>query len=80
MHTCTLKCRELPDDHDHDDLLESSHEVLGKVQQILVDSNKKLTIEQLLEKAGISEEEYMKSLKISRRDRNIIFRCTLQAN
>ena len=56
-------CREPP----HDDLLESSHEVKRKVQQILVDSNKKLTIEQLLEKAGISEEEYINSFNISRR-------------
>ena len=49
---------------DHDNLLESSHHVLGKVKQILVDCNEKLTTGQLQEKDGISEEEYINSLKM----------------
>ena len=51
------------------------HEVLGKVQEKLTDSNQKTNIGIAFGKGWCLQEEYINSLKISRCRENNIMKC-----
>ena len=71
----TLICRQPEDDINAQEILKSSQEILAKVHKAL-EGDQDITLEELLQKANVAEDQYIESLKVTRHGKNIILKCS----
>ena len=69
----TLIARPPEDEIHKEELIKASRDVLGKVHDAL-DVNQNISMEELLQKSNVSEQEYLNSLKIARHGKNIVLK------
>ena len=67
-------CRENEDESIQAEMLKMPSQILPKVDMILDEKEQILTIEYLLQRAGVSEEDYIKCLKVACRRRTVILK------
>ena len=69
----TVIARMPEDELTREDIIKNSREVLGKIHDVLND-NKSLSMDEVLQKANVSMEQYIESLKVSKQGKNIILK------
>ena len=72
---CTIICRE-PEDNDHrENTLKNACDILSKVYEIIEGSSETLNLDDVLQAAGITEQEYLRALKVTHQGRSVILKC-----
>ena len=69
----TLIARPPEDELNREEIIKHSREILGKVHDAL-DSDRELSLEDVLKKANVTTEKYTESLKVSKNGKNIILK------
>ena len=71
----TLISRQPEDDINAQEILKSSKEILAKVHEAL-EGDQDITLEELLQKANVTEDQYIESLRVTQHGKNIILKCS----
>ena len=70
----TIICREPDNNDDRDATVKGACEVLSKVYEIIDKMPEKLTLDDVLSRAGISKETYVKALKVTHHGRSVVLK------
>ena len=68
----TVICREPDNETSKKQILNESSVILNRVHEILNYSDDNITMEELLQKANVTVDQYVTSIKVSRRGRNVV--------